>query len=155
MKKKRLEEKSKETEKSNSNNSQSNQSQESNLQFLNINKYAFDNEGAQFKIYITTFNEFKSHPKEKIIVTFNNNSFELKILDWNKTNYKLAFNNLYNEIIPSESTFSQTKTGVIIKLKKVKEEVWSSVEKKKHPHIKSLKKLENLEKKQILQEIIL
>jgi len=134
LKKKRMEEKSKENENSNvSSNSQSNQSQESNLQFVNITKYAFDNEGAQFKIYITIFNEFKNHPKEKIIVTFNKNSFELRILDWNKTNHKLAFNNLYNEIIPSESTFTQTKTGVIIKLKKAKEEVWSSVEKKKLP----------------------
>ena len=82
------------------------------------------------RIYLSDFPNFKSHPKEKVQTNFTKNSFELKILDWNKNNYKLSINNLYGEIVPSESSFVQNSSGLVIRLKKLKNETWPSVSKK-------------------------
>ena len=83
-----------------------------------------------FRIYLSDFQDFKTHPKEKIEANFTKNSFELKIHDFNKGNYKLSISNLFAEIIPNESSIFQNNSGVVIKLKKSKNETWPSVTKK-------------------------
>ena len=79
---------------------------------------------------MSDFNNFKSHPKEKILANFTKNSFDFMIHDYNKCNYKLSVSNLYADIIPNESSFFQNNSGVVIKLKKSKNETWPSVTKK-------------------------
>ena len=56
---------------------------------------------------MTDFQDFKTHPSEKIEANFKKNSFEIKIHDYNKKNYRIAINNLFADIIPEQTSFVQ------------------------------------------------
>ena len=81
-------------------------------------------------MYLTDFQDFKTHPKEKITASFQSKSFEIKILDYKGKNYRLSINNLNKEIKASESTFKQTNNGIVLTLKKEKDDFWDNLEKK-------------------------
>jgi len=95
--------------------------------FHMIAKYGVEDTGEIYRVYLTDFPNFKSHPKEKIEAKFCKNSFEFIIRDWNKVNYKLAVTNTYDQIVPEECSYVQNNSGAIIKLKKVKEKDWPAV----------------------------
>lgn len=83
-----------------------------------------------FRVYLTDFPDLKAHPKEKILSNFKARSFEVKILDYKGKNYKIYIGNLNKDIKPEDSSFRQTNTGLVISLKKDKDEFWDNLEKK-------------------------
>jgi calcyclin binding protein len=105
--------------------------------YITITKYAFENNKdnvkytfINFKVYLSDFQDFKAHPKEKITANFQTKSFEIKIHDYKGKNFRLIVNNLHKEIKPAESTFRQINSGVVLVLKKEKDDFWDNLEKK-------------------------
>lgn len=81
-------------------------------------------------MYLTDFQDFKTHPKEKIVTNFQNRSFDVRIHDYKGQNYKIYIGNLNKDIKPSESTVKQINSGLVVCLKKEKDEFWDNLEKK-------------------------
>lgn len=72
------------------------------------------------------------HPKDKIQARFLDESFEIKILDFNGKNYSFAVPKLQNKIIPEQSKYWLKENKVIINLRKFKkEDSWPSLFKQK------------------------
>ncbi len=73
------------------------------------------------------FDNIKSHPSDKIKVTFNKESFELIVLDFNSKNYKLLIPKLFANIDTQKSKYILKNKYIVIKLYKGKSEHWNSL----------------------------
>ena len=117
--------------------SESKESASDSQVFRNIEKFAWDDDNKEVKIYVTSLEGFKNHPSDKIIVEHSENSVSVAILDFLGNNYKLKFSKLSNNI--SGARITKKSNGFTLSLKKAGLSVWESVEfkpsavKKKEP----------------------
>ena len=108
-----------------------NKAEKSNVNYTTINKYSFENSDKYSKVYFTEFTNLKSHDQSKITTEFRSNGFTVCIHDFNGKNFRFNVNNLNKQILPEESYFKSTSSGLIVYLKKEKNEFWDTLEKKK------------------------
>lgn len=130
--KKLAEEKSKTQSKASE--SASNDSSQSNIEFQTIHNYALDTSSDDFvKVYLTKdLANLKSIDPKNIEVTFTKRSFDAKIFNWNKKNYRFSCVNLCKDIDPDKSKATPTSSGLVVKLAKANSgDHWDSLEKKK------------------------
>jgi calcyclin binding protein len=91
-----------------------------------IDTFAWDQDLESVKIYITSLENFKSHPKEKILLESESQSVCVSIVDFKGINYRLKFNKLCLPI--QGSRISMRSNGFTLTLKKIGPSMWDSVE---------------------------
>jgi hypothetical protein len=107
---------------------------DSKVNYISLNKYAFDNSDKFAKVYFTDdFNGLKNHPKEKITSNFTETSFEVCVMEWKGKNLRFACGNLNKNINATDSYAKATASGLTVYLRKTKQENWDSLEKKQGP----------------------
>ena len=92
----------------------------------NIEKFAWDQDDSVVRVYVTSLDGFKSHPKEKYKVGYTENSAVVSIVDFKGTNYRLKFPRLQEKIQSARVTAKSN--GFTLTLKKEGYEIWESVE---------------------------
>ena len=97
-----------------------------NTTWKNIDKFAWDQDDSVVRVYVTSLDGFKSHPKDKYKVEYTGDSASVSILDFNGCNYRLRFSRLQEKIQSARVTAKSN--GFTLTLKKEGYENWGSVE---------------------------
>jgi hypothetical protein len=69
--------------------------------------------------------------KDDVTWTLGKTWFDIKLHNWKQKNYRLACNRLSKEIIPEDSYFKPSSSGLTIFLKKKEAGEWENLERKK------------------------
>lgn len=93
--------------------------------FRPIEKFAYDQEGKELKVYVTCLPSLKSHPQDKIQVAFTRESIDVKILDLEGNNYRFFVKQLAKPI--TDCKFRPSSSGFRLILKKEENSFWDSL----------------------------
>ena len=98
-------------------------SNETYVKFETISKYSWEDSKKNIKIYITTgFSGLDAHDASKVQAKFGTTEADIKIFDWNGKNYHFTLKNIQNDLDAENCKYKLSKSGLIITLKKKKEE---------------------------------
>ena len=96
-----------------------------NTIWKSIDRFAWDQTESEVKIYVTSFEGFKNHPKEKVLLENTNNSLTVSIRDFKDTNYKLIFTRFTKSIASARITLKSN--GFSITLQKKDKGHWDTL----------------------------
>lgn len=93
------------------------------LKYKTLNKYSFYEANKNVVKVLVPLEGIQNLPKENIVTTFSETSFEVKVNNLNGLNYMFAVPRLDAKIIPEKSEASVDKNGnIVIRLRKAKED---------------------------------
>jgi calcyclin binding protein len=90
-----------------------------------LDRFAWEQTDTEVKIYVTTLDGLKSHPRDKIVLENTNNSVTVSILGFNNANHKLSFNKLSKDIKSARITVKSN--GFSLTLTKNDKGHWDAV----------------------------
>lgn len=85
------------------------------LTFRAIDRFAWEQDDDNVKIYVTCFEGFKSHPKEKVSFESTNTSICVSIIDFKGVNYRLRFSPIHMNIKSARMTYKSNGFSVSMK----------------------------------------
>ena len=100
--------------------------EEKKLIYTEIKTYSFDQENMKVILYIK-LDDIINLEKKNIEISFEKRSFDLKIKNYRKKNFRLKIEKLDGEIIPEKSLMKIKKNYVILKMVKKNIGKWNQV----------------------------
>jgi len=93
--------------------------------FRPIEKFAYEQEGKVLKVYVTCLPSLKSHPQEKLQVTFTRETLDVKVLDLAGANYRFYIKQLAKPI--TDCRLKPSSSGFTLTIKKEENNFWDSL----------------------------
>ncbi|GAW83756.1 calcyclin binding protein [Plasmodium gonderi] len=104
----------------------------SNISYNSVQSFAWNQEGNKVTVFLTVQN-VHNIDKNKIFTEFNERSFEVKMHDVNKKNYRFCIKKLHEKIVPSKCCFKIKKDAVHVYLIKQDQKYWDNLNFKESP----------------------
>jgi hypothetical protein len=97
----------------------------SDMVFRPIEKFAYEQEGKNLKVYVTCLPSLKSHPQNKLVVAFTRESLDIKVLDLESANYRFYIKQLMKPI--TDCRLKTSSSGFTLAIKKEENSHWDSL----------------------------
>lgn len=110
-------------------------SEKPQIVFQSIDKWAWEQDIYNVKIYVTSLPDLRDVPNEDLQLTSTHESVDFKIMNVGGVNYRLYFKELAKTI--GEVTFTSRRNGFVLNMRKSPCEPWNDVTFKPTERIKS------------------
>ncbi|SBS88810.1 calcyclin binding protein, putative [Plasmodium ovale] len=107
-------------------------SSESNISYNSVQSFAWNQEGNKVTVFLTVKN-VQNIEKDKICTEFNERSFEIKMHDVDKKNYRFCIKKLHEKIVPNKCSIKVRKDAVHVYLMKQDNKYWENLHFKESP----------------------
>ncbi|CRG97018.1 calcyclin binding protein, putative [Plasmodium gallinaceum] len=105
---------------------------DSNISYNSVQSFAWNQEGNKVTIFLTVKNVHNIE-KEKIVTEFDERSFEIKMHDVDKKNYRFCVKKLHEKILPKKCSIKVKKDSVHVNLIKQDNKYWDNLHFKESP----------------------
>ncbi|CAA9991176.1 calcyclin binding protein, putative [Plasmodium knowlesi strain H] len=105
---------------------------DSNLSYSSVQSFAWNQEGNKVTVFLTV-KDIHNIDKDKICADFDERSFEIKMHQVNKKNYRFCVKKLHEKIVPGKCSFKIKKDALHVYLIKQDQKYWSNLHFKESP----------------------
>ncbi|KAI4835087.1 calcyclin binding protein [Plasmodium brasilianum] len=103
-----------------------------NTSYNSVQSFAWNQEGNKVTVFLTVKN-VQNIEKGKIFTEFNERSFEIKMHDVDKKNYRFCIKKLHEKIVPSKCSIKVRKDAIHVYLIKHDNKYWDNLHFKESP----------------------